>query len=102
MVFGKTFADTLTCVESETPVKTEIDSNAALKPYTEVETLKKDEAVAIVYTRAHMFPQAPDTKKHTGRWMADAPIDAVADTLAELKAETLGDKLANVMSEVLL
>ena len=39
----------------------------------------------------------PDTKRHTGRWMADAPIDAVADTLAELKAETLGDKLANVM-----
>ena len=34
--------------------------------------------------------------------MADAPIDGVADTLAELKAETLGDKLANVKSEVLL
>ena len=30
--------------------------------------------------------------------MADAPIDAVAYTLAELKAETLSDKLANVMS----
>ena len=57
MVFGKTFADTLTCVESEAPVKTEIDSNAALKPYNEVKTLKEDEAVAIVYTRAHMFPQ---------------------------------------------
>ena len=59
MVFGNTFADTLTCVESEAPVKTEIDSNAALKPYTEVETLNEDEAVAIVYTQAHMFPQVP-------------------------------------------
>ena len=59
MVFGKTFAYTLTCVQSEAPVKTKIDSNAALKPYTEVETLKEDEAVAIVYTRAHMFPQVP-------------------------------------------
>ena len=57
MVFGKKFAYTLTCVQSEAPVKTEIDSNAALKPYTEVETLKEDEAVAIVYARAHMFPQ---------------------------------------------
>ena len=52
-------AYTLTCVQSEAPVKTEIESNAGLKPYTEVETLKEDEAVAIVYTRAHMFPQVP-------------------------------------------
>ena len=59
MVFGKTFADTLTCVESEAPVKTEIESNAALKPYTEVETLKEYKAVAIVSTQAHMFPQVP-------------------------------------------
>lgn len=59
MLFGKTFAYTLTCVQSEATVKTEIDSNAALKPYTEVETQKKDEAVAIVYTQAHMFSQVP-------------------------------------------
>ena len=56
---GNTFADTLTCVESEAPVKTEIDSNAALKPYTKVETLNEDEAVAIVNTQAHTFPQVP-------------------------------------------
>ena len=58
-MFGKTFADTLTCVEFEAPVKTEIDSNAALKPYTQVETLNEHEAVAIVYTQAHMFAQVP-------------------------------------------
>ena len=44
---------------------------------------------------------APDTRKQTGRWMVDASIDALADTLAEVKAETLGDKLAHVNSEVL-
>ena len=59
MVLGKTFADTLTCVEYEAPVKTESDSNAAMKPYTKVETLNEDEAVAIVYTQAHTFPQVP-------------------------------------------
>lgn len=59
MVLGKTFADTLTCVDCNAPVKTESDSNAALKPYTEVDTLNEDEAVAIVYTQALTFPQVP-------------------------------------------
>ena len=44
---------------------------------------------------------APDTRKHSGLWMADAPINAVADTLAKLKAQTLGNKLAHVNSELL-
>ena len=59
MVLGKTFADTLTCVDSNALVKTESDSNAALKPYTEVDTLNEDEAVAIVYTQALTSPQVP-------------------------------------------
>ena len=34
--------------------------------------------------------------------MEEAPIDSVAHTLAEVKAETLGDTLANVKPEGLL
>ena len=45
--------------------------------------------------------RAPETRKHTGRWMAEAPIDAVAQTEAEGKAETLGDTLADVNAEAL-
>ena len=33
--------------------------------------------------------------------MADAPIDPVAHTLAEVKAETLGDTLPDVKAEAL-
>ena len=34
--------------------------------------------------------------------MAEAPIDPVAHTIEEVKAETLGDKLANVTAEAFL
>ena len=52
----------------------------------------------------HTYPtkcRAPETRKHTGRWMAEAPIDSVAHTLAEVRAETLGDTLVDVKAEAL-
>ena len=47
MLVAKTFAETLSCVEREATVKTESESNAALKPSQEVETLNEVEAVAL-------------------------------------------------------
>lgn len=57
MVVGKIFAETLSCVEREATVKTESESNAALKPSQEVETLNEVEAVALVYTQDDTFLQ---------------------------------------------
>ena len=45
--------------------------------------------------------RAPETRKDTGRWMAEAPINAVAHTQAEVNAETLGDTLVDVKAEAL-
>ena len=45
--------------------------------------------------------RAPETRKHTGRWMAEAPIDAVAHTQAEVNAERLGNTLVYVKAEAL-
>ena len=45
------------CVEREATVKTESESNAALKPSQEVETLNEVEAVALVYTQDDTFLQ---------------------------------------------
>lgn len=57
MVVAKIFAETLSCVEREPTVKTESESNAALKPSEEVETLNEVEAVALVYTQDDTFLQ---------------------------------------------
>ena len=51
MVVAKIFAETLSCVERKATVKTESESNAALNPSQEVETLNEVEAVALVYTQ---------------------------------------------------
>lgn len=57
MVLTKIFAETLYCVEREAAVKTESESNAALKPSQEVETLNEVEALALVYTQDDTFLQ---------------------------------------------
>lgn len=57
MVVTKIFAEILYCVEREATVKTESESNAALKPSQEVETLNEVEAVALVYTQDDTFLQ---------------------------------------------
>ena len=57
MVVAKIFAETLSCVECEATVKTESESNAALKPSQEVETLNEVEAEALVYTQDDTFLQ---------------------------------------------
>lgn len=44
-------------MECEATVKTESESNAALKPSQEVETLNEVEAVALVYTQDDKFLQ---------------------------------------------
>ena len=54
---AKIFAETLSCVECEAKFKTESESNAALKPSQEVETLNEVEAVALVYTQDDKFLQ---------------------------------------------
>ena len=57
MVLAKIFAETLSCVKRKATVKTESESNAALKPSQEVETLNEVEAVALVYTKDDTFLQ---------------------------------------------
>ena len=57
MVLAKIFAETLSRVERKATVKTESESNAALKPSQEVETLNEVEAVALVYTKDDTFLQ---------------------------------------------
>ena len=57
MVVAKIFGETLSCVEREATVKKESESNAALKPSQEVETLNEVEAVALVYTQDDTFLQ---------------------------------------------
>ena len=44
-------------MERDAPVKTESESNAALKPSQKVETLNEVEAVALVYTQDDKFLQ---------------------------------------------
>ena len=44
---AKTIADTVTGVEAEAPVKTEVDSVAGMLPYTVVVTLNKIKAEAL-------------------------------------------------------
>ena len=44
-------------MERKATVKTESESNAALKPSQEVETLNEVEAVALVYTKDDTFLQ---------------------------------------------
>ena len=57
MVVTKILAEILYCVEREATVKTESESNAALKPSQEVETLNEVEALALVYTQDDTFLQ---------------------------------------------
>ena len=45
---AKTIADTVTGVEAEAPVKTEVDSVAGMEAYTVVVTLNKIKAEALV------------------------------------------------------
>ena len=50
-------ADTLTCVEDEAPVKTNVRANEWMNAYTVLDKVIKVKSQALVYTQPHTFPQ---------------------------------------------
>ena len=99
---AKTFADTLTCVETETPVKTEAVTLAVVEAYPYLDTLNKVEAEALVYTQAHTFQQVQ--AKSVTETRSDMEIETLVDTLTDasrVDGRTLGERLGNVEAEAL-
>ena len=54
-VVAKTVAITTTFVKAEEQVKTDGDIDAALQPYTDVDTINEFQAVALVHRKAYTF-----------------------------------------------
>ena len=54
-VVAKTIPITITCVNAEAPVKTDGEIDARLEAYTDVVTINKFEAVALVHLKAYTF-----------------------------------------------
>ena len=73
---AKTIADTLSCVETKAPVKTETPTFVPLRAYTVVETLNEIEAEALVYTQAYKFPQVE------GKSVTDTLVEGISHTLS--------------------
>ena len=74
---AKTFADTLSCVETETLFNTEGDTVLAVEAFTDVDTLNEVEAKALVHTQPQTISQVQ--------------AKSVADTLSDMKIETTVD-----------
>ena len=54
-VVAKIIAITITCLKAEKPFKTDGDINSGLKAYTDVNTINKFEAVALIHPKAYTF-----------------------------------------------
>ena len=55
-VVDKTFADILSCLETEALFNTEGDTVLAVEAFTDVNTLNEVKTEALVFTQAHTFP----------------------------------------------
>ena len=54
-VVAKIIAIKITCLKAEKPFKTDVDINAVLQPYTDVDTINEFEAVAPMHPKAYTF-----------------------------------------------
>ena len=54
-VVAKTIVIAIACVKVEAPVKTDVDINAELEAYTDVDTSNEFEAVAVDHLKAYTF-----------------------------------------------
>ena len=85
---AKTFADTLSCVETETLFNTEGDTVLAVEAFTDVDTLDEVEAKALVYTQPQTISQVQG--KSVADTLSDMTIETSVDTHTD--ASTLNDR----------